>query len=213
MKFYVMSQRRAPGCPVGWVEAFIVDKGHPHLCDHYYADNETCKRPLWAGRRAGVYAPLFRPGMIAVDWDPRWRFDIRGMGHGVYLASDRFMEVSRNAGAGFVDQSPLTVRSKRGVDLLQFSYNAVIFKELDVLDVAAPESLLVRDRKYGDIHRVKKLVVRDGFVEPIFRFKGMDGSSHTLICSEEFRQAAGEGLKGVEFIDIDGAIWLHIKII
>ncbi|PJL11124.1 hypothetical protein B9Y66_18920 [Stenotrophomonas maltophilia] len=212
MKFFVMSRLKEPGCP-GLVEAFIVDKGHPHLCDHYYADNERCKRPLWHGRREGEYAPVFQPEMIAVNWDPRWRFDICSAGQGAYFASDRFMEISRNAGAGFVDQSPLTVRSRRGVDLVQFSYSAVIFKELDVLDVAAPESLLVRDRTYGNIHRVKTLVVREGFVEPIFRFKGMSGSSHTLICSEQFRQAAGQRLKGVEFIDIDSAIWPHIKII
>ncbi|WP_313440410.1 hypothetical protein [Stenotrophomonas sp.] len=212
MKFFVMSHIKEPGCP-GYVEAFIVDKGHPHLCDHFHADSERCKRPIWHRRSEGEYAPVFQPGMIAVSWDPRWRFDIRSADQGAYFASDRFMEVCRNAGVGFVDQSPLTVRSKRGVDLVQFSYSAVIFKELDVLDVAATESLLVRDRTYGNIHRVKKLVVRDGFVEPIFRFKGMSGSSHTLICSEEFRQAAGERLRGLEFIDIDGAIWPHIKII
>ena len=212
MKFFAMSHVKEPGCP-GYVEAFIVDKGHPHLCDHYYADHANCKRPLWHRRREGEYAPVFQPGMIAVNWDPRWRFDICSASNGAYFASDQFMEITRNAGAGVVDQSPLTVRSKRGVDLVQFGYNAVIFKELDVLDVAAAESLLVRDRTYGHIHRVKKLVVREGFVEPIFRFKGMSGSSHTLIYSEEFRQAAGEGLKGVEFIDIDGAIWPHIKII
>lgn len=212
MKFYAMSQLKAPGCPIGGVEAFIVDKGHPHVCDHYYADRERCFRPSWNDRRDGEYGPVFKPGMIAVDWDPRWRFDVREANAGVYFASERFMEISRSAGVGFVDQAPLRTRSKRGVDLVQFNYSAVIIKEIDVLEVAAPDSLLIRN-EYDRIHRVKRLVLKEGFLEPIFRFKGMHGSSRTLICSEEFRLAASVCLKGVEFIDIDGATWPHIKII
>lgn len=90
------------------------------------------------------------------------------------------------------------------------STDAINFHETSLSSVASEENQMAYS-KYGESRRIKKLRVKSSFKEHLFRIENMEGSSNTLICSEDFCAYVGDSLSGVEFVDTTDAEWPRIK--
>lgn len=105
------------------------------------------------------------------------------------------------------DYAPIEVCSRKRKSIAEREYYAAVFKYKEIPDVADEGSSFVKD-EYERIIRIRSLQVKRDFTEHIFRFRGMAGSSDTLICSEDFYQMAMDSkMKGVNFIPLAGAVW------
>ncbi|MDF3086581.1 imm11 family protein [Burkholderia sola] len=206
MKYYVLSQRAAPGCPVGMLNGALYDK--------YYQDSTNVDVgyfPWYANPSRGKAHEKFPDGVVFITKDGRYDFDVRGDLGFYYLMSDRFCTVVSELNVPMVDVVPIEILSLAGEPASRAGYCVGIFPSFQPEDVGSGESKFVNG-KFGGIARIRKLVVSDDFACHIFKLSGMEGSSNSLLCSEDFRdEALRRGIKGVEFLDVESVDWPAVK--
>ncbi|EMN5132433.1 hypothetical protein RVV79_005599 [Burkholderia contaminans] len=206
MKYYVLSQRADPGCPIGMLNGALYDK--------YYQDTTSVGVgyfPWYANPSRGKAHEKFPDGVVFITKDDRYDFDVRADLGFHYLMSERFGAVVSELNVPMVDVAPVRILSLEGTPASGDGYCVAIFPSFRPEEVDGGESKFV-DGKFGGIARIRKLVVSEDFACPIFKLIGMEGSSNALICSEEFRhEAIRRGIKGVEFLDAESVDWPAVK--
>jgi hypothetical protein len=124
-----------------------------------------------------------------------------------FIISADFLEIFQALKVEIEDYAPIEVCSRKRNPISERDYYAAVFKYKEVPEVADEGSSFVKNG-YGGIIRIRSLQVKPDFTENIFRFRGIIGSSDTLICSEDFYQMAIDSkMKGVNFILLAGAVW------
>ncbi|WP_431824466.1 hypothetical protein [Burkholderia sp. F1] len=203
VKYYALSRKNAPGCPIGMLNGALYDK--------YYPDTQAVEAgyfPWYANPSKGRAHEKFPSGLVFITQDTGYDFDARGDLGFYYLVSEKFNNLVSQFGVSIVDASPVAICSPAGEAIAGNCYHAAVFQDFPPETVANQhESQFVRG-KFGGVSRIRKLVVNEGFSSHLFKVTGMEGSSNTLICSEVFRDAAIEsGVKGIEFLDASAADW------
>lgn len=203
MNYYVLSQKKDVGCPVGDLRAALYDK--------FYADTRDVEYGLfpWYLRsfKTESRAP-FSEGMVLIVSDLAYDFDVRGIGRFFYVVSDAFLSVCKQLNVDIVDSAEIQVLSKSGECRAKKKYHAVLFKEFDVRNDAHPATdLMVED---GVPFGIKKLVLPSGWDRDLFKYGRLVSGSNSLICSGRFKEF-GEDFKGVSYKPLDGLIWSGVK--
>ncbi|WP_143331058.1 hypothetical protein [Burkholderia aenigmatica] len=206
MKYYVLSQRSAPGCPVGMLNGALYDR--------YYPDArrvEVGYFPWYANpSRRKAHEP-FPDGVVFITEEARCDFDVRSDLGFYYLISERFGATLSALSVPMVDVAPVEILSLAGERVSGSGYCVSIFPSFQPEEVDAGESSFVTG-KFGGIERIRKLVVSSDFSCPVFKLAGMVGSSNSLICSGDFRdEAIRRGIEGVEFLDVESVDWPAVK--
>lgn len=207
MKYYALSQKKAPGCPIGMLGGALYDKYYPDV-----KAIEVGYFPWYANPSRGKAHEKFPPGLVFISKDGGYNFDIRGDLNFYYIISDKFKSLISRFEVEAVDVTPISICSQAGEKISEKHYYAAVFQSFSPEMVSDDgESQFVRG-KFGGISRIKRLVVREDFSCHIFKLNDMEGSSNTLICSEQFRDAAMEiGIEGVDFLDAAAIDWPTVK--
>ncbi|MFJ4145896.1 Imm43 family immunity protein [Pseudomonas sp. NPDC089734] len=203
MKFYVMSEKKERGCPVGLSNSALYDKFYPDIkkVKHGYF-------PWYSESRRAASRTPFPQGMVLISKEKLFDFDIRSDSNFFYIASEEFLSLCKDFGLGVVDQAKIEVVSQSGKSISSKCYSAVLFEELDVVsNTDESSSFYVRSGLIGGFER---LVLPAGWCKDIFKYKWLVGGSDTFICSEAFKDAAVY-LKGIEYIPLEEVEWSKVS--
>ncbi|MEN2474770.1 imm11 family protein [Burkholderia sp. GS2Y] len=180
------------------------------LYDQYYQDPKSVGVgyfPWYANPSRGRAHEKFPDRVVFITEVDRYDFDVRGDLGFHYLISERFCAVISELSVPMVDVAPVEILSLAGEPASPAGYCVAIFPSFQPEEVDGGESKFVNG-KFGGIARIRKLVVSDDFSCHIFKLIGMERSSNSLICSEDFRdEAVRRGIKGVEFLDVESIDW------
>lgn len=213
MKFFVLTQKKAPGCPLGMLDGALYDrfydssklKSVDHGAFNWYAGS---------GYKDGVqtFAP-FPDGLVWITKERGYEFDIRAMGSNFYIVSARFVEVAEAANVSFESHKPIEVRDRQGGEATQTKYYAARFVYRDRSEVLdeSQSSLFGED----GVLKIRRLTIRQDVSEPAFRIKDLFPSYDGVFCSDAFRQHADRlgGLRGTGFEPLDAAVWPGFRIV
>ncbi|QQZ36328.1 hypothetical protein [Pseudomonas sp. SK2] len=198
MKYYMMSRKKAPGCPVGRLDATLYDK---HYDD--WGSVEHGYLPWYANsvrRRPHEKLPS---GLVLVGRSKKYLFGVRQLIGDIYILSDSFFKACQQANVVLVDAEPVEFKVSEGSALNPLSYYAGLFESFSSKDVLEPASVVERD-KYGRVKSFERLVISEGARAPVFKIKDFNSYVDTLFCNEEFRRRAEEQkIQGVEFLPLD----------
>ena len=213
MNFFVLTQMKDSGCPIGMLDGALYDrfydsstlKSVDHGAFNWYAGS---------GYKDGVqtFAP-FPDGLVLITKDRGYEFDIRAMGSNFYIVSARFVEAVDAANARFESCKPIDVRDRQGNEATATKYYAARFVYRDRTEVLdeSQSSLFGED----GILKIRRLMIRQDVSEPAFRIKDLYPSYDGVFCSDAFRQAADRlgGLRGTGFEDLETAAWPGFRIV
>ena len=213
MKFFVLTQQKAPGGPVGMLDGALYDrfydssklKSVDHGAFNWYAGS---------GYKDGVqtFAP-FPDGLVFITKDRGYDFDIRAVGSNFYIVSARFVEAADVANVRFESRKPIDVRDRKGNEATATKYYAARFVYRDRTEVIdEPQSSLFGE---DGILKIRRLTIRQDVSESAFRIKDLYPSYDGVFCSDAFRQSADRigGLRGTGFEDLETAAWPGFRIV
>lgn len=202
MNYYVLSQKKDVGCPVGELRAALFDK--------FYTNTEHVKYGLfpWYSGELNSDGRVFVEGMVLISSDKFYDFDVRGIGRFFYIVSEEFLHVCKQLNVGVVDSSEVQVLSKSGEAKSKRKYHAVLFREFDILKDADPATTLMEED--GVPFRIKKLVLPSNWDFDLFKYRRLISGSNSLICSEVFKEL-GKDFKGINYMPLDGLIWSGVR--
>ncbi|MCR1005065.1 MULTISPECIES: hypothetical protein [Stenotrophomonas] len=204
MNYYALCQAKPPGCPSCDLDAQLHDRFYPFHPAVSYG------RFPWYARARTDTARVFTDTMVLVGPEASHSQDIIRICSHLYIASRKFLAACLKFDVKMVDFRDIPHISEKGWTTSKSEYSAIIFHETSLSSVASEENQMAYS-KYGESRRIKKLRVKSSFKEHLFRIENMEGSSNTLICSEDFRAYVGDSLSGVEFVDTTDAEWPRIK--
>ncbi|UQS17668.1 hypothetical protein [Pseudomonas sp. HS6] len=203
MNYYVLSQKKDVGCPIGILFADLFDKYYPNT-----KGVEFGFFPWYAEKgKPGPRTP-FPEGMVLISKDKHYDFDIRSVSKFFYVVSDEFLAICNKVNVNIVDSVRIEVVSEAGERISSKNYNAVLFDEMDVRKNCDPASTFVEEN--GRPVRFKKLILPDEWDLDIFKYRRLVSGSDSLICSQSFKDLAID-LKGVEFTPLETVVWSGIR--
>ena len=205
MKYFGMSQKLEPGCPVGLLSMALYDK---------YYDEQNAKNidhgmfPWYANPALGRPHQRFPAGLcLIVKEATPIEFDIRGDSKFFHIVSEKLIDLMKSLDSDLDDAASIDVRDPKGVPASSKQYSVALFRRVELpqaLDMNQSE--LFPRRRGLAVDRIKRFHFRSDFVCHIFQLKGMAPGHDTVYCSEEFvRLAHKEGLKGVDFLPTEGS--------
>lgn len=204
MNYYVLSQKKEPGCP-SWLEAALYDK--------FYADADHVEYGMfpWYTRKCEMKrGGVFPANGVLICKDDFYDFDIAGISRFFYIVSDEFLAVCTGLNVDIIDCAKIKVVSASGKDISSKKYNVVLFNELDVRKDSDPSSTFMEED--GLPFRIKKLVLPAEWKLDLFRYGKLISGSNSLICSERFKDLA-KNFKGINYTPLDTALWSGIRAI
>lgn len=207
MKFFAMTQKKEPGCSIGYLNAVLHDHcpQHPESIDHgmlypWYADKKNLSS--------------FPEGMCLVVKEKSIDFSLRSDASHQYIRED-FLRLLEDFGAEIKDRKEIfVISSSRREEIVRRRYFASIFAPEFYLDesiaIDALSSVVEVD-EYGFI-ALEKLQINPKVEKEVFGIRSLESKHSTLICSEKFVAAARKmDCKGVDFVDLSIAKWPKVS--
>lgn len=204
MNYYVITQKKERGCPIGDLDAVLHDHIPKKLerIEHgliypWYSDPEGMKE--------------FPNSCFLVVKERPLEFAIRPLAYMLQVVDQAFLDTLIEFNASIKDYKPIKIfRASDGKEFTGKNYYISMFsrtfyrKEYEVLNES--ESVVEMD-DLGHL-RLCRVAVRSDFSGSVFGIELVNAANNTIICSEEFFKAAeSRGVKGIDFIKIENAKW------
>lgn len=201
MKFYVLTQKQDVGCPLGMLNGVLVDGFDPQAHKKNYG-----LQPWYANPARGLPHGPFPDTLCFVTRDPKYAFAIRSKIPFFHIASEALIDACRQLRVSIKDAKRIEVLSRQAKKVSALDYWVCTFVPLALDRIAREGSVLEKD---GAVHtRIRRLRIRQGLADDLFRMAGVPADIDTLVCSERFRDLAqARGFKGIEFTDVDEFDW------
>lgn len=205
MKFYMMSQKKDFGSPLGLLDAALYDKFYENWRGVNHGDFP------WYSNSAMHRAHEKMPeGMVLVGGGKKYCFGARRLINNLYAISDDFYNACLEVGVDFLDAVRVSFKVDGGRSENLISYHAAVFKSYAVEKVVDGSSVLVRD-EYDLVESFSRLKLND-VGNAVFKIAGFSPYINTLFCTEDFKNKAEEAkILGVEFYSMEewGAEKIH----
>jgi hypothetical protein len=213
MRYFVLTQKKDSGCPVGMLDGALYDRFYESAMIDF-VDHGALNWYSGSGYKNGVQ--IFEPfpeGMVLITKDHGYEFDIRAMGSNFHIISEKFVAVAEKAKVIFESCKRIEVRDRQGNEVSTNEYYAARFLYRDRSEVLDE----TQSALFGEegILKIKHMRMNQNLSDPAFRLKDLYPSYDGIFCSEIFYQCADSlgGLRGAGFEDIEAASWPGFRII
>ncbi|WP_200626171.1 hypothetical protein [Pseudomonas sp. LAM2023] len=198
MKYYMMSCRKEPGCPVGLLDVVLFDKSYDDWDSVEYG-----YFPWYANsvrRRPHEKLP---EGLIMVGRSKKYIFGVRQITRDFYAMSSDFYKACLSSGVDFSDIEKVDFKVSGGGEVNPVSYYVGMFDSYDIDSIVSSDASLSFD-EFGKVVAFSQLDFNDGPFAPVFKIKGLRAQVDTLFCNEDFvRAALDNNVRGVDFLALD----------
>ncbi|MBC3476007.1 MULTISPECIES: hypothetical protein [Pseudomonas] len=198
MKYYMLSRKKEPACPMGMLDATLYDKVYDDwgsVAHGYFPWYANAGRP-------NLHEKL-PSGLILVGRSKKYLFGARQLIRDLYVFSSNFVSACRQANASFFDFEPVDFKVSNGSEVNPLGYYVGVFESYAIEEVVDPQSVLQVD-EFDQVESFSKLVIREGFSAALFRIKDFNPEVSTLFCNEIFMQKAMDNhVQGIEFLSLD----------
>jgi hypothetical protein len=203
MKFYVLTRKEEPGCPLGMLSGIL----HSHFFLNAHKSNYG-DQPWYSNPSSGRPHEPFPDGLSFVTTDKSYAFDIRSDSEFFYLASDAFITLCDQLVVRVEDKKPVDVLSRQGKPVSGKKYWVCRFHPVAVPDAIDSGHSILEPEEGSHQMRIRKLRIRDDFKQDLFKLSPLAVDIDTLFCSERFREAAQRlSFRGITFTDIEAFNW------
>lgn len=139
MRYYVLSQSSAPGCPIGMLNGALSDK--------YYQDAKSVGVryfPWYANPSRGKAHGKFSDEVVFITEDDRYDFDVRGALGFHCLISERFDVAISELSVPMVDVAPVEILSLAGEPAAGTAYCVSVFPSFQPEEVGGESTFCKR---------------------------------------------------------------------
>lgn len=196
MAFFMLSQKKDVGCPVGLLNAA--------LYDHFYENAKSLDHgafPWYSNAALGKPHEALPSGLILIANAKKYDFAIRALYDRLYVASEGFVEACRELGVAMLDCQKVDVVSGLNKSIVSSQYYVVVFDSFDYGDLVLPSSQVIiggRDWVTG----FEQLEIKEDAPD-LFKLNKLHPGVSTLFCSSVFKAKLVEvGVRGVEILPL-----------
>ncbi|MEN8640360.1 Imm43 family immunity protein [Pseudomonas sichuanensis] len=196
MAFFMLSQKKEVGCPVGLLSAALYDR--------FYENAKSLDHgafPWYANAALGKPHEVLPSGLVLIANAKKYDFTIRALYDRLYVASEGFVKVCRELGVTMLDCQKIDVVSGLNKGIVASQYYVVVFESSDYGDLVLPSSQVaigVRDWVTG----FERLNIKEDAPD-LFKLNKLHPGISTLFCSSDFKAKLVEvGVRGVEILPL-----------
>lgn len=202
MKFYILSQKQEPGCPLGMLGGILRAGFAPDAHKTEYG-----RQPWYADPSGGRPHRPFPDGLVFITKDKHYGFDLRSDSKFFYLASNELIEACDGLDVRFEDRQRIEVVSRQGKPVADKQYWVCRFQPVTLADaVDAAGSML--ESSDGVHTQIRRLRIRTDFPQDLFKLARLDPAIDAMFCSQRFYdRALTLGLRGITFSDVETFAW------
>lgn len=134
-------------------------------------------------------------------------FLIRKLSSNIYVVSDVFMKAALKLNQG-LHGVPLRVLDKNGQCVSKRSYFLMRIPRVDFYEVVDVDKSDFYEQDGWIV--LNKISIKESCKIPLFLIEGVDLGQKTVIISREFLSQLKGGGKGVDFFEVDKALWPNV---